>query len=319
MIVNEGPIRQPGRNEAIPSRFLDRDDLNQRALNVQAVPTPRPADAQEPNEPNEFRDWLRNQVKVTTQKINRLQKVEGKLREQACLKAKICWDSDRRIESAILGARLSEDPATVLAGLRRTPQGCEWLLERWGLLIHAARTSGDWTPPQKRLASTMLGLPNVFQNEANPLGSVQVGGEPIESTDDLILLAQLEARDLMAQRDQLAPFDEAARLLAEKGELDDAHSPELRQLSREERTLYLRLRWLVRQLEIMANDPPTPRREPEVVEVAPEPPKAEETQKADDQPEPPKPPCPDDRREARLQKAESRRQARERKLERLRA
>jgi hypothetical protein len=286
-------------------------------LNVRAIPEAATVD----DGPRDFVDWLRNQVTVTMDRINRAQRIETKLRERACLKAKLCWDSDRQIEAEVLGAKLADDPTGVVASLKKTPQGCGWLLKRWALLAYTADCDGNWTLDQQKLAIRMMGTPVQFQNEANLLSLFQVEGRAVRSGADLALVARREIKVLLEHREKVAPIDEAAKLLAERDELaNDAETPELRQANRHERGLYLRLRWLVRQIEILSEDRPTPKQE--IPEAAPEPPQPSE---ASEQEEPsavverPEPTFTSDRRESKLQKAESRRQAKERKLERLRA
>jgi hypothetical protein len=308
----------------ISPQTLELDRLAEPTLNIRAIN----ADPESAT-PSTFVDWLKNQVNVTTGRIDRAQKVERKLREQAILQATICWDSDRRIEAEILGAKLEKDPTEVVAGLRLTPQGCDWLLKRWALLIHAAEKNGLWSFDQALLASRMLGTPNEFQNEANPLETIRLEGRPIRTSADLAALGRREVKQLIDQRDQVAPVDEAAKLLAQKDELaDDARSNPLRHLGRHERGLYLHLRWLVRQIEELSSDEPSSTREPRTVEVQSEATEAENeaTVSVKDDPEAPadveeRPdvPCPSDRQESRLKKADARREARSRKLERRRS
>ncbi len=310
---------EPGVKPASP--WLDRASLDDRIRAIRAIPFPdQPTDAS-----NDFHDWLRTQVNATMDRISRSQRIEGKLRERAVLNAKLCWDSDRQIETEILGASLADDPTEVVAGLRRTPHGCEWLMKRWALLIYAAEHDRAWTLDQQMLAARMLGIPLEFQDEAKPLGSLWKGDRPLESTADLIDLARQEIKSLKEQRERVAPIDEAEKLLAQRDELaDDAQSPEIRRIGREERGLYLRLRWLVRQLEQWPEDrqkalkpvrtevmvPVEAVEEPPLKPVEPEP-EPEPVQ------EPIVGPVVSDRCEAKLQKAEARRQAKARKRERM--
>ncbi len=51
-----------------------------------------------------------------------------------------------------------EDPALIVAELRRSSAGVEWLLARWGELARALKAPGGWTSDQMGAAVRLLGL-----------------------------------------------------------------------------------------------------------------------------------------------------------------
>jgi hypothetical protein len=58
------------------------------------------------------------------------------------------WDCTRQDEVDALAAKLSTDPASASAALRRTAQGCDYLVARWDELRIALLASGYWTSAQ---------------------------------------------------------------------------------------------------------------------------------------------------------------------------
>ena len=54
------------------------------------------------------------------------------------LRAELTWDDDRRREAEALGSQIGRRPGEVVEALRRTPQGCSWLMTRWAMLAHSA-------------------------------------------------------------------------------------------------------------------------------------------------------------------------------------
>ena len=69
-------------------------------------------------------------------------------------------------EAEEVGTRLAIDPARTVERLRKTPQGCDWLMRRWALLAHAADRAGSWTAAQTALAFDLLAVPEGFRDGA---------------------------------------------------------------------------------------------------------------------------------------------------------
>ena len=293
---------------------------------------------------NEFHSWLVDQVAVLTLRVDRCERIERRLRDKVSLRAELTWEEDRRLEIEHLGGQIARRPAEVVEALKKTPQGCEWLMGRWALLAHAAKQQGSWTPDQTQIAFDLLGTPAAFREGARPGASIDLEGNIAEPAEDLPALARREIAELQARRDLASEMDEVERSLA-GADLSDGSDIDLRRLRRYEGSLHSRLRWCMAMLQFQSphktphpdlkprwarpaepaaeekSAPPPSKKSPEFWEApAPNPP-IDLTIK--EQPAPGDlvdlPKVMADRRHERLKKAETRRQSRRRKLERLRA
>ena len=56
------------------------------------------------------------------------------------------WVEDERLAAAELGRRLGEDPEAVVARLKRSSAGCDWLIGRWELLGNGLLTAEEGGP-----------------------------------------------------------------------------------------------------------------------------------------------------------------------------
>jgi hypothetical protein len=83
---------------------------------------------------NMYHAWLIDEIAVLTLRINRCERIDRRARDAASIRAEESWDDDRRSIAEAIGIHLSSRPASVVDDLRRTPQGCDWLMERWALL-----------------------------------------------------------------------------------------------------------------------------------------------------------------------------------------
>jgi hypothetical protein len=293
---------------------------------------------------NEYQSWLVDEIAIISLRIDRCERMERRSRDVKAMRAELCWEDDRRLDAVKLGGMLPKQPAEVVEELRRTPQGCEWLMTRWAMLAHTADIKGSWTPEQARMAFDLLGTPIEFREGVRPGASLDLEGRMIESADDPAAVARREIEALKQRREVVEGLDEVNRALA-VADLNDEDDPELRRLRRYESALHRRLRWCLAQLRYES-----PHRRPHpgltrprwdagpepVAEPAPRP--EPEKPKEFWQVTPPNPPFdlePDEipapgeavdlpaivssRRERKLRKAEASREASRRKLERLRA
>ena len=293
---------------------------------------------------DEFQSWLVDEVAIISIRIDRCERMERRARDVKAIRAELCWEDDRRLDAIRLGGLLSKRPDEVSEELRRTPQGCEWLMTRWAMLAHTADVKGSWTPEQTRLAFDLLGTPIEFREGSKPGAALDLEGRLIESADDPAAIARREIAALKERRELVEGLDEVNQALA-VADLNDEDDPDLRRLRRYESTLHRRLRWCLAQLHYESPHrrahpgltrpswevQPEPRIEPT---PAPEPEKPREFWQAK-APNPPfdleadEIPAPGERvdlpailsarREKMLRKAETRRESRRRKLERLRA
>src|SRR4051812_29059403 len=111
----------------------------------------RPSDA--------FEDWLVEQAATLSVRVELCRKHDWALRIMAVERAEVDWDGGRRLAAEEEGAKLARKPALVARRLRRSLQGCDWLLERWRGLAGLLRAGRDWDEAQRSLALDMLGVP----------------------------------------------------------------------------------------------------------------------------------------------------------------
>lgn len=205
--------------------------------------------------------WCRREALVLAERIERAHRVEERERDHAALRAETCWDADRRREADQVGLGLARRPERVVARLRETVQGCDWLITRWEWLRAAAGRPGGWTADHAALARNLRGEPAAFGDESPAVA-------------DPAALAIAEITALRATRVSLEPADRFGRESARKG-LDDAATPALRRAIRYAADLFRRLRWCLDVLPADEPAPPAPEPAPAPAKppVAPPPPR----------------------------------------------
>ena len=292
---------------------------------------------------NELQGWLVDQVAILSIRIDRCERIERRVRDKVSLRAELTWDDDRRHEAQILGSMIAKNPDTTVEALRRTPHGCEWLMGRWAMLAYVADANeGCWTEEQTELAFDLLATPRAFRAGMKPGASINFDGRLDAPEVDLAAVARREIAALKEQRDVVGDLDEVERVLVES-DLNNDSDPELRRLRRYESTMHRRMRWALAELNRKspnqrtlpglrpqwADDPiPTPKPEPKLPEevLAEAHPSGEFHPpfdlEPDEAPEPGQkadiPAILSSRREKQFRKAQARREARRRRIERLR-
>ncbi len=260
-----------------------------------------------------FDGWLAGQMAVSTIKIERCQAMERAARSKLALRASVTWDDDRRLDAINLASKLASRPEAVVAALRESYHGCEWLAGRWALLAYAAESQdGAWTPEQISMAFDLLGTPLEFREGHAPGTTIGRDGKPEGPVLAPAALARRAIDELNGRLELLGPVNEAARKRTEAELSDD--DAEIRRLRRYEAELHRRLKWAIGQLT-GETTPPEPSPEPAPTldgesDAAPEPIPPRQSTKLP----PPRQPS---RAERRLIKAESRREAKQRKLDQL--
>jgi hypothetical protein len=292
---------------------------------------------------NDYHNWLVDKAALVSLKVDRVERIERRLRDKAALRAELAWDDDRRLEAEILGGMLAKRPAETVETLRRTPHGCEWLMTRWAMLARVADVEKAWNDDQTSLAFDLLATPTVFRTGRKPGETLDFDGNLVEAADDPAAVARRAIAELKQQREIAADLDEVERALVE-ADLTHDLDPEMRRLRRYEGTLHRRFQWCVAQINHpspykAANPGLTPNwTAPPEPELKPEPPLPEELLAAKHSPLSPHPPFdlePDEfpepgqdadipailksRKEKRQRRAEARREAKRRKLQGLRA
>jgi hypothetical protein len=289
---------------------------------------------------DDYQAWIVNQVAWLTLKVDRSGRMERRARDRVALRACLTWDEDRALEAKHLAGKLATSPEEVVEGLRRTPHGCDWLIDRWTRLADAARDSGGaWTDLQVRLALDLTGTPKAFREGRRPWAppSPTPGEEATASAEEMVAFALGQVEELKQRREVVAELEEVDRALAE-ADLADGADAEVRRIRRYEASLHRQIKWFIAQLHN-----PTPNKirpahiHPNWV-AQPEPPTEDEIAAEGWTPDQISPPFdlePEEfpepgqvadipkilrsRKEKRAAKAESRRESRRRKLDRLRA
>jgi hypothetical protein len=290
-----------------------------------------------------YHNWLVDKAAVISLRIDRAERIERRVRDKVSLKAELVWDDERRLEAEHLGNMLASHSSQTVQALKRTPQGCEWLLARWAMLAFVADEGNGWTEDQTNLAFDMLATPAAFREGRTPGVGLTFDGVRDDFQGDLSAVARREIAAIKAQREVVAEIDEAERALAGADLVNDSE-PELRRLRRYEGALYSRFRWCVKQInDYSPGKSPSPDLVPNWVadplpEEKPEKPTEDEKLAAahpansihppfdlepDEFPEPGKnadiPMILASRKQKRIRKAEARRDARRRNVEKLRA
>ena len=193
-----------------------------------------------------------------TVRIESCERMERQVRDKIALRAELTWDDDRRAEAEILGRSLARNPAETIDSLRRTPQGCDWLMARWALLAFTADTLKVWSEEQTNLAFDLLGTPAIFRAGQKPGALLDLDGRVVDPGNDLAALARREIAALKERREIVADLDEIDRARAARG-LNSERDPELRLLRRYEARLHGQLKWCLKQVSTpTAKQSPTP-------------------------------------------------------------
>ncbi len=79
------------------------------------------------------------------------------------------WDDDRRIAAEELARGLARSPSLVSRKLQMTPQGCDWLIERWEALARFVKSGGEWADEHRAHASDLLGVDPALRDGPSPL------------------------------------------------------------------------------------------------------------------------------------------------------
>jgi len=242
------PPTRPGREPLSPKRAYRRDKVLQQL--VDPVPIGETADLLEQQardihsafQPrNGWQDWLTDTIATILLRINRSERVERKLRDWASYRAFDFWEDDQKLAVETLVLKLAREPARVVAKLRETPAGIDWLLARWRILARVEPR--HWSDEQRELATRLVGG--------------DAGGDPAEDGVVAERIGELEA-----YREQVEQADAIIRGLVE-ADLHDDGVPGLAKLRRYVRSLHRQLKWYVDQFHVEHPDRwDDPRRRP---------------------------------------------------------
>ena len=218
----------------------------------------------------EWETWLIDELADCTLKLGRIGIIEIELSEVAAIRAGCAlWDADRRAEVEAIGAKLGKSPARVVADLRRTPHGCDWLIERWASLADLADTTG-WTDEHVGLAHDLLGTSE--SGRTGPIGRViDERGLTVAADFAPALLARTQIEQLRALRDLQLEADDALRA-AVAGGAGLLPGRDAALLRRYEGATRRHLRWLMGQIAAAGLQPQPADRDAVTSVVVPSPP-----------------------------------------------
>ena len=196
---------------------------------------------------NYLQAWLADDASLMTLRLERCARIERRERDRIALRAEFFWDDDRKTEAEEIGSRLAGDPAKVVDRLRKTPQGCDWLMRRWALLAREIDRVKAWDAGQTAMAFDLLGTPAKFRNDE--IGrEIDEDGRVSEGKPDLAAFARSQIAKLRGRRAAVAEADALDRALA-MADMTEQSTPKLRRLRRYENGLHRRLKWDLYQLQ----------------------------------------------------------------------
>ena len=198
---------------------------------------------------NQYQSRLVEHVAIWSVRVDRCERSERRVRDKISLRAELFWEDDRRLEAEVLGGQLHHRPAQVVETLRRTPQGCDWLIGRWAMLAHAADTHPEhtWDADQITLAYDLMGTPPEFRAGGKPGVVIDKYGRVEVSGDDRAAVARRQVDELVERRAEVEGLDEVERSLA-VADLSNDNDPELKRLRRYEMHLHRQVRWAVNEV-----------------------------------------------------------------------
>ncbi len=209
---------------AVVVRVEDESLVRERSIGVYETFKPQTA----------FQAWVCATIAIITIRLDRLRELEKQIRKGASWRAASFWDDDQRDEAKRLGTRLARNPEKVVTQLRRSAYGCDWLIERWSMLLSIAERA-PWSVEQKSLANDLLGTPPELRGDA-PGFTVDTDGQTIDTGADEAALARAMLADLKQHQERVEDADAIARQLA-IADLDDFNNPNLIRVRRYERSL----------------------------------------------------------------------------------
>ena len=214
------------------------------------VITAREADLHDALRPqNQYQARLVEHVAIWSVRIDRCERMERRQRDKISLRAELFWEDDRKLEAEILGGQIQHRPAQVVETLRRTPQGCDWLMARWAMLAYSAdnQPAHAWDAEQIALAYDLMGTPHEFRKGGKPGVVIDKYGRVEASGDDRAAVARRQVDELVERRAEVEGMDEAERSLA-IADLSNDNDPELKRLRRYEMHLHRQVRWAVNEV-----------------------------------------------------------------------
>ena len=189
---------------------------------------------------NNWQLFLSDDIAEMTLRLARIRRMDRRQRDRSALRAEFFWDDDRRLLAEDLAVRLPKDPARVVQKLRATPQGCDWMIGRWGWLRGVTAAGEAWTEDQTALALDLMGTPPSFR----------AGAAVRARLSDPAKLIRDEVAGLEEQKARVAEADALDRSMA-MADFSDPNTREYRSLKRYERSTHRRMKWAMGMMEMM--------------------------------------------------------------------
>jgi hypothetical protein len=228
-----------GTSADVPRVPEDALAVNNRTLKWYDALTPQ----------NLFHCWLVDQVAVVSLKIDHTDRIERRARDRVVLRSEHFWDADRRLEAEVLGESLAMAPAKVVNQLQRTPQGCDWMIDRWARLARVADLSkvpNAWDQVQTSIAWDLLGTR--AEDRVGEIGEViDQQGHVVSSTIGLAELARRGIAALLKRKEEVASLDVLDRAMTEADYMT-IPTPEIHQIHCRSAELQRRMKWSIDQL-----------------------------------------------------------------------
>jgi hypothetical protein len=213
--------------------------------------------------------WALERAVAASFQIERCERaIDGVIVHQA-ERARVAWETDRRLEAAIVAAKLSNDPFVVSRRLETSRHGCELMRDLWLKLGEAIDARGEWTEAQVSLALDLLGIPVDLRDGPSPLDPTD-GVNPV--THRLGIVVHESRRLERLQAEALEPLDNLDRRQAEAGDTGILSKP-AQLLIRYQRDAWRRYREAIRVLRTSneTNTRPAPAEPKHVPAPKPEP------------------------------------------------
>jgi hypothetical protein len=112
--------------------------------------------------------WQFRHMVVNSLRVDQCQAAETALRIHEASRASTCWYVDRIHEAEQIAAGLTKRPGQAVARLRRTRQGCEWLIRQWQIIDNVVAGGLTLTEEQEVIFVSLLGVRPEFHLECSP-------------------------------------------------------------------------------------------------------------------------------------------------------
>ena len=195
--------------------------------------------------------WLVESMLREVVRVEHIRKSEIAILSRRSIRGADSWDDDQRLAAERLAMRIADRPQVVVLELRKTTQGCDWLIERWEDLGAILEDKGTWDAEQSSKALDLLGV-------APDLRTGRTKLDPPPGFERKQHLAGIVAERLGSLRrrqeqvlDRLDGTDQASRMLA----FDAVENPDVRRLWRYEAQCHARFRWSFMRLRSRSKDP----------------------------------------------------------------